>query len=132
MPQPGVSKHRELRFNPTPPGQIERARRLLEMLEGFTVAAGANPHSLLIAYDVTHYTFQGVERALQDQGFHLDNSLYMKFLRALVYFCESTQLRNLRQPERLIKNSHQVYVQAWEQHRHGDHDDTPPELREYK
>ncbi|MDQ5915961.1 MAG: hypothetical protein QG584_1854, partial [Pseudomonadota bacterium] len=24
------------------------------------------------------------------------------------------------------------YVHAWEQHPHGDHDDTPPEWREYK
>ncbi|MBL8470439.1 MAG: hypothetical protein KF778_11335 [Rhodocyclaceae bacterium] len=132
VPQPGLQKHRELRFNETPPGQSERASALLAALEGMQVAPGPDANSLCISYEVTHYTFHGLERALEAQGFHLDNSLYMKFVRALLHFCESTQLRNLRQPERLIKNSHQVYVQAWEQHAHGDHDETPPELREYK
>ena len=32
--------------------------------------------------------------------------------------------------ERLIKQSNEVYIQAWDHHVHGDHDDTPLELRE--
>jgi hypothetical protein len=69
---------------------------------------------------------------LQVQGFHLDGSLLAKIIRALVYFCEDTELHNLRCPQRLIKQSHEVYIKAWDHHLHGDHDDTPPELREYK
>jgi hypothetical protein len=30
------------------------------------------------------------------------------------------------------RSSTKGYVHAWEQHPHGDHDDTPPEWREYK
>ena len=66
------------------------------------------------------------------QGFHLDNSLFSKLTRALIRYCEQTQLHTLRSPQRLIKKSNEVYVKAWEHHLHGDHDDTPPELREYK
>ena len=69
---------------------------------------------------------------LRDAGFALENSLYIKLVRALVYFSEETQRHNLLSPERLIKQSNEVYIQAWNHHVHGDHDDTPPELREYK
>jgi hypothetical protein len=50
----------------------------------------------------------------------------------VLYFCEDTQMRNLRQPERLIKKSNEIYVKAWQHHPHGDHDDTPAELRDYR
>lgn len=132
VPQPGLTKHRELRFHETPPGQPERAHELLVCLEGLEVLDHPRPHVLLVRYDISRYTFRGIEMTLEGNGFHLDNSLYMKMLRALVNFCEETQLRNLRQPERLIKKSNEIYVKAWEHHVHGDHDDTPPELREYK
>jgi hypothetical protein len=52
--------------------------------------------------------------------------MYSKLMRTVVYFCEETQMRNMRVPERLIKKSHEVYSKAWEHHPHGDHDETPP------
>ncbi|MGB0128475.1 MAG: hypothetical protein WBP72_12620 [Rhodocyclaceae bacterium] len=130
--QIGTGKHRELRFAKFPPGQSEKAFDLLSGLEGLEVAHSVRPHTLEVRYEVTDYTFQGLETALEDQGFHLDNTLYTKILRAIAHYCEETQLSNLRSPERLIKNSNEVYVQAWQHHLHGDHDETPPELREYK
>ena len=46
---------------------------------------------------------------------------------------EDTQLHNMGAPEKRLKRSSQeAYVHAWEHHPHGDHDDTPPEWREYK
>lgn len=54
-------------------------------------------------------------------------------MRALIYYVEETQLHNLDAPERPLKKSqHEAYTHAWERHPHGDHDDTPPEWREYK
>ncbi len=54
-------------------------------------------------------------------------------MRALIYYVEETQLHNLDAPDRLLKKSqHEAYTHAWERHPHGDHDDTPPEWREYK
>jgi hypothetical protein len=130
--QIGIGKHRELRFAKFPPGQAEKAFDLLAGLAGLAVEHGARPNTLEVRYEVTDYTFQGLETALEDQGFHLDNTLYTKILRAIAYYCEETQLSNLRSPERLIKNAKEVYVQAWQHHLHGDHDETPPELRDYK
>ena len=65
-------------------------------------------------------------------GFHLDRSLLIRLHRALIYYVEDTQVHNLRSPERLIKQSHEVYIQAYAHHLHGDRDETPPELREFK
>jgi len=130
--QPGTTKHRELRFGKLPPGQSDKAFSLLSGLDRLSVERGPRPNTIVVRYEVTDYTFQGLETALADQGFHLDNTLYSKILRAIVYYCEDTQLCNLRSPERLIKKSNEVYVKAWSHHLHGDHDETPPELRDYK
>jgi len=129
-PQPGSRKHRELRFDKLRPGQVEQVRRLLAGIEGLQVGSAVDEFSLSIHYDLTDYTLKGLETALISQGFHFHNSLYCKFQRALVYFWEETQLHNMRMPQRLIKKSNEVYVKAWEHHPHGDHDDTPVDLRE--
>jgi hypothetical protein len=131
-PQPGTKKHREIRFSKLKMDQVEQAFVLLSGLDGLTVSPGIVPHGISVWYEITDYTMAGLEAALTDQGFHLDNTLYCKLVRALVYFVEETQLRNMRQPERLIKKSHEVYSKAWEHHPHGDHDDTPVDLREQK
>lgn len=127
-----VLKRHEIRFHATPPGQVAKAAKLLSGLDGLLVNTGPGEHTLTVEYSLTDYTLQGLETALAVQGFHLDGSIFARIVRALVYFCEDTQLHNMRCPQRLIKQSHEVYVKAWELHLHGDHDDTPPELREYK
>ena len=125
-----TAKERLLRFAKLGSGQVEQARQLLAGLEGMEVSPAA--HGLKVRYEITDYTLEGIEKALVSQGFQLETSLYSKILRNLVYFCEETQLRNMRMPERLIKKSNEIYVKAWEHHAHGDHDDTPLELREDK
>ncbi|MCK9284950.1 MAG: hypothetical protein M0P39_11780 [Rhodocyclaceae bacterium] len=129
-PHPGEMKQREIRFDHARPEQVEEARLLLAGLEGLSVDPGHHHDALTVHYDIREYTLQGLETALIRQGFHLDNSLVTQLSRAIVYFCEDTQLRNMRQPERLIKKSNEIYSKAWDQHLHGDHDDTPADLRE--
>lgn len=131
-PGTGIVKQRELRFKALPPGQVERAWRSLRMLKGLHLGRGAREHSLTVRYSVLDYSLEALEEGLRDAGFALDNTLYMKLVRALVYFSEETQRHNLLSPERLIKQSNKVYIQAWGHQVHGDHDDTPLELREYK
>lgn len=131
-PQAGTRKHREIRLCKLKSSQIADATALLSTLPGLEVAPGTQPNGISVWYEVTDHCMESLENLLIDRGFHLDNSLYCKLIRALVYFSEETQRRNLGQPERLIKKSHEVYSKAWEHHPHGDHDDTPPELREYK
>jgi hypothetical protein len=129
IPQSGTRKHRELRFNKLRDWQVAQAMELLAKLDCLDVAPGTLPNSVSVWYEITDYTMEGLETALINQGFHLENTLYCKLIRAIVYYSESTQLRNMRQPERLLKKSHEVYSKAWDHHPHGDHDDTPPELR---
>lgn len=132
VPTPGTFKRRELRFAALPPEQTQRALVLLRGLEGLRVAPIEGRRALVVSYDIFNYTLEGLEEALRQEGFHLDNSLFPKLMRALIRYCEQTQLHTLRSPQRLIKKSNEVYVKAWDHHLHGDHDDTPPELREYK
>jgi len=131
-PLTGTKKHREIRFFKLKPDQVKDAMALLAALPGLEVAPGTQPNGVSVWYDIADHCMEGLENLLVDRGFHLETTLYYKLVRALVYFSEETQRRNLAQPERLIKKSHEVYSQAWEHHPHGDHDKTPPELREYK
>ncbi len=132
QPHAGSRKQRELHFDASRPDQVAQVQLLLSGIEGLVVSTGSNQHSLSIEYELTEYTFEGLEKALTSQGFLLQDTLYHKIQRSIIYFSEETQLRNMRMPERLLKKSNEVYVKAWEHHPHGDHDDTPAELREEK
>jgi hypothetical protein len=125
-----------LRFDKKYPGEAAAAQSLLGGLPDMQVEPGClsgNPeHVLSLWYELSEYTFEGIVGALIKQGFHLDNGRYARFMRALIAFTEETQLRNLHSPQRLIKKSQDIYSKAWDHHLHGDHDDTPPDLRQDK
>jgi hypothetical protein len=129
-PLHGSIKRREIRFTKMPPEQARKAAELLSGLEYLEVSGGPHPRGITVSYDLVDYTYEGLEKALRNLGYHLDNSIYCKIVRALVYFTEETQLRNLKEPARLIKQSNQVYIKAYQHHPHGDRDDTPAEVRE--
>ena len=128
----GVAKTREIRFKDFPPGQTAQAWRSLAALRGVRVEAGPDELTLIVHYNVLDFTLRLLDEALTNAGFHLDRSLLIRLHRALIYYVEDTQVHNLRSPERLIKQSHEVYIQAYAHHLHGDRDETPPELREFK
>lgn len=127
-----LRKRREIRLHPLPPGQVQRAVECLASLGYLEVQPGMRANVLFVTYSLEHHSLATVEAHLSAAGLHLDGSLYARLMRAVVRYCEETQLRNLHSPERLIKKSNEVYVKAWEHHPHGDHDDTPAELREYR
>lgn len=129
-----LDKIREIVFHHLPDGQAERARQLLDGLDSDSIKASIqaeSPHALTVQYRVTHYTLQGLEKALESQGFHLDNSLLQKLKRALVYHCENVQRKNLaiNAPD---AKSQRVFARLYEQQLHGDRDETPEEWRKYK
>jgi hypothetical protein len=127
-----LDKIREIVFHQLPDGQVERARALLDGLDSMKASVKLeNGRTLVVQYKITHYTLQGIESALQAQGFHLDNSLLQKLKRALVYHCENVQRENLtiNAPD---AKSQRVFARVYEQHLHGDRDETPEEWREYK
>ena len=127
-----TQKKREILFSRFPPGQIPEALDLLAGLEGVDARANLAKGAIAVGYDLTEYTLEGLETGLIDQGFHLDNTLMSKLMRTFIYYVEEIQLHNLGAPSRPLKSAPEGYVKAWEQHPHGDHDDTPPEWREYK
>lgn len=129
---PAPEKTRDIRFAALPPGQTEQALAALRAFKGLSVTPVEGKPWLRVRYSVLDYSLEVLENALRQAGYHLDNTLYSKLLRALVYFCEETERHNLLSPERLIKQSNEVYVQVYDQHPHGDHDETPADLRHYK
>jgi hypothetical protein len=128
-----LKKKREILFSKFPPGQVPEAADDLQHIEELSVEPKYEKRALDVTYDLQQHTLEELEEHLVDKGFHLDNTLMSKLTRALIHYVEETQLHNLGVPEKLIKPSAQeAYVQAWEHRPHGDHDDTPPEWREYK
>ncbi len=120
-------------FAKFPPGQVPEAADDLTRLEELDAAPHLERRTVGVDYQLTQHTLQELEEHLVDKGYHLDNTLMSKLTRALIHYVEDTQLHNLGAPERRLKRySQEAYVNAWEQHTHGDHDETPPEWREYK
>jgi hypothetical protein len=130
LPQPESYKRRELRIANTDANTLERATNILSGLKGVTVEASARTETLIVAYDLRDLTMVKLEAILAAQHCDLKSSLISRIERAIIHFTEETQLRNMGVPERLIKKSQQVYSTAWDKHKHGDHDDTPPDLRQ--
>ena len=126
-----LTKTREISFSEFPEHQAEQVFLLLSGLENLEVRLSPHKHAIIVSYDIQHYTLKGIESALANQNFHLDNNLLQKIRRALAYYCEDIQRGNLKVPERHLKD-YQIFVNAYEHHPHGDHDETPPEWREYR
>ena len=128
-----LKKKREILFARFPPGQVPEAANDLEHIAEIDVQPKFEKRALAVSYDLSVHTLRELDEHLIDRGYHLDNTLMSKLTRALVYYVEDTQLHNMAAPEKRLKRSAQeAYVHAWEHHPHGDHDDTPPEWREYK
>jgi len=128
-----LNKQREIVFSAEPPGQLDRAFQLLSGLPHCKVEYGGSPNTLRVSYNLHHYTLNGLEDGLTEEGFHLDHSPLHSIGRKVIYYCEDTACHNLDIHSHPTKMSQrEVYVQAYEHQPHGDHDNTPPELREYK
>lgn len=128
-----LKKKREIQFAKFPPGQVPEAAGDLQGIEQLEIETKYEKRAVGVAYDLRQHTLRELDEHLVDKGYHLDNTLMTKLTRALIYYVEDTQLHNMDAPEKRIKRSEQeAYVKAWEHHPHGDHDDTPPEWREYK
>ena len=123
----------DLYFADEPAGQIERAYALLGGLEALRVEKCAEPNKLRISYSVRDYSLVGLESALKKAGFCFKENLLNKLSKQLIFYCEEVQYHNLNTPEHLTKsNTPVIFAKLYENHPHGDHDDTPKELRENK
>jgi len=125
--------YHDLFFAAEPAGQLDRAYALLCGLGNLQVEKGAEPNSLRISYSLRDYALEGLDAALKKAGFCFKENLLDKLGRKFIYYCEEVQYHNLNTPEHLTKsNTPVVFAKLYENHPHGDHDDTPKELREYK
>ncbi len=128
-----LQKERLLFFSKEPSNQIFPAYILLVGLDNFHVEMGPCPNSLLIRYSLQHYSLEALERALTREGFRLESRFLDRIKKPLIHYCEDVQYHNLKTPvPRTKNNSQEIFVKAYELHPHGDHDDTPKELREIK
>ena len=128
-----LNKQRDIVFAAPSPEEIRRAHLLLSGLPDCKVEYGDTPNTLRVSYNLRHYTLEGLESALIEEGFHLDHSPLHNIGRKVIYYCEDTLCHNLDIPVHATKMSErEVFVRAYDREPHGDHDDTPPELREYR
>ncbi|WP_293931208.1 hypothetical protein [Iodobacter sp.] len=128
-PADSLSRQRDIQFYPLP-AQAHLAAQFLATIPGITVQIFSSKHCISVQYLIQEHSLQIIENQLKVAGFHLDESILSKIKRALVYYCEDIARSNLEIPEHNIK-SRDVYVKVWENHPHGDHDETPEELRRY-
>jgi hypothetical protein len=128
-----LEKQREIVFGAEPAGQLSRAHDLLSGLPDCKVEYGEAPNTLRVTYNLHHYTLSGLEDGLTKEGFQLDHSPLHSIGRKVIYYCEDTVCHNLDIPAQSTKEfQREVFVKAYDHEPHGDHDDTPPELREYR
>ncbi len=128
-----LQKQRVLFFSESQANRFDQAYLLLSGLENFHVERGPRSNSLLIRYSIQHYSLEALEKALVREGFRLKYSLLGKIKKQLIHYCEDVQYHNLKTPEpRTKNNSQEIFIRAYEHHPHGNHDDTPKELREFK
>jgi hypothetical protein len=128
-----LNKQHDIVFDARFPDQTQRAYLLLSGLPNCKVEYGGAPNTLRISYNLRHYTLEGLENALIEEGFQLDHSPLHSIGRKVIYYCEDTVCHNLDIPSQPTKMSErEVFVRAYDKEPHGDHDDTPPELRDYK
>lgn len=120
-----LNKERVLLFADEPAHQLDQAYALLKGLKNFQVEKHSGHNSLLIRYSVEHYSLEGLEKALTKEGFSFKSSVLGKMKKTLIHYCEDVQYHNLKTPEPRTKNNAQeVFVKVYEQHPHGDHDNT--------
>lgn len=128
-----LEKQRDLVFAPEPADQVARAFLLLEGLPDIKLEHTQNANTLRVRYNLENYTLEGLERALEKEGFQFDHSLLHSIGRKIIYYCEDTSRHNMDIPDHPTKmREKEIFIKAYDQHLHGDHDDTPPELRKYK
>jgi hypothetical protein len=129
-PQEPLARH-DIFFAEEPAGQIEKAHNLLNGLESLHVEKCDSPNCLRISYSLRDYSLEGLEAALKKAGFCFKENLLDKLSKKLIYYCEDVQYHNLSTPEHLTKsNPPVIFAKLYENHPHGDHDDTPKDLRE--
>ncbi len=126
-------KDREIAFRGPhdEPRQAATAARILANVDGVLRTEAVHPHLLRVRYDITCITLQVIEEFLSELGFHLDNSLMSKLKRALFYYAEEAQQASLGCKRGRGNCTQAVFIQRYQQLKHGCRDDRPDYWRRY-
>ncbi len=112
---PDLNKQREIVFSAEPPGQLDRAYQLLSGLPHCKVEYGDSQNTLRVSYNLHHYTLNGLEEGLTEEGLHLNHSPLLSIGRKIIYYCEDTACHNLDIPVQSTKKSaREVFVNAYD------------------
>ncbi|WP_455220525.1 hypothetical protein [Kaarinaea lacus] len=126
-------KHREILFMSP---QLEKdpaasAIALLNDIEGIIATSRLHAFGIHVTYHLAKITLNDIEDALQEIGFHLDNSVLSKLKRALFYYAEDTQLANLGYDHPESKSTLEIFINRYNQLQHGCRDERPVHYRHY-
>jgi hypothetical protein len=128
-----LDKQRDIFFSPLHENQVERARQFLSDLPDCGVKQGDAQNSLIISYNLHQHTLKKLEGLLVENDFHLDHSVLRNIERNVIHYCEDTICHNMDVPVHPTKkNEREVFIKAYELELHGDLDDSPPEIRDFK
>lgn len=109
-------------------GHGKAAAELLATLPGLKVAVTGQ--RLQLCYRPEDYTLRELEALLLRAGHRLSGRLVARTRRAIAHHLDELAHDNLGEAKHDLKTDG-VYRQVWQHHPHGDHDDTPQELRRY-
>jgi len=133
-----IIKRREIRFvglHPDP-DQAETAGRLLADSGSVVAVEHKSENVLCVSYDLRRVALVEIEGALEELGFHLDESLICKLKRAVCHYAEENERAALATGSVKAQwaepnDPRDVFVRNYRQQRHGCRDERPRFWREY-
>ena len=130
---PELIKHREIcfcRLHPDP-HQAQTVMLLLSDIDGILGVRRAEGERVQVNYDLSRLSLKIIEEALIELGFHLDNSLFSKLMRALHYYAEEAQRANLGCRDSRSHHTLDIFIQRYQHLPHGCRDNRPEYWRRY-
>ena len=109
----------------------EAAITLLSDVDGILEMTRVHDFAIHVCYHLHRITLNDIEDALQEVGFHLDNSVLSKLKRALYYYAEETQLANMGYEHAESKSTLEIFINRYSQLPHGCRDERPIHYRRY-
>jgi hypothetical protein len=130
---PELIKHREICFcqlHPDP-HQAQTVMLLLSDIDGILGVRLGEGERVQVSYDLSRLSLKIIDEALIELGFHLDNSLFNKLMRALHYYSEEAQCANLGCHRGGSNHTLDIFIQRYQHLPHGCRDNRPEHWRRY-
>lgn len=128
-------KKREIAFCSlhSDPNQAGTAAALLLAADGIEQVEVITPNLLRVHYHLLNIQLTDIEKIIEDEGLHLDNSLVYKIRRALYHYAEDTQRANCGCTSDASDNTTQkVFINRYQRRNHGCQDDRSEHWRKYR